>query len=202
MCDVFGRWISRNLTHIDGIDLQPLAHFFQARPGTQAELKRKRIGLSTIDVIPQVRRDHGQPAFAVARVDDQAERLVDPFGLLLGTEIVQYEQLGFENGLEHIKLRHLCRIPVGVTNQLQQLADFVEDGMGALSNDRLFHQRNREVRLADTCLAVEKKALVNDGKLLNHADGILVRHALRVRVDLEVTELAMGVAVRNARVLD
>jgi hypothetical protein len=58
------------------------------------------------------------------------------------------------------------------------------------------------MRLPDAGIAIEEKSLLDDGKLLDETNGFSMRGPLSVRVYLEVTELAMCVAARNASVLE
>ena len=58
------------------------------------------------------------------------------------------------------------------------------------------------MRLADAGITVEEKPLLDDWKLLNKTNGLLMRRTLSIPVNLEVTELAVGVAARNAGVLE
>ena len=192
--------IRANLARIYSIDGHPVTHFLESRARSQTEMVGKRTRLRALDV-PEIRRQHRQPALTVSRVDDEAHCLIHPLGFLLSAEVIENEQIGFEHRPQDVEFRHFRRTVVGVSNKFEQLTNLIKDGARALPHDRVLHQRHGKVGLADAGITVEQEAAVNHWKLLDESSGLAVSGTLRVRVYFEVTELAVRVAARDAGVL-
>src|SRR5262249_56408701 len=57
------------------------------------------------------------------------------------------------------------------------------------------------MRLPDAVVTVKQQSLIDNGKLIDEARGAAERVALTIGVRVEVRELAVHVAARNARML-
>ena len=109
-------------------------------------------------LILKIRRDDRGAIVVVARVQDQADRVPNPFCRLHRAQFVQHQNVRFKDGTKNVQLGGLNSGVVRILDFLQQFAIVIEQARDALVEDKFLSDPNRQVSLAGANLADDQQA--------------------------------------------
>jgi hypothetical protein len=107
-------------------------------------------------VVGVVGGDDGGAAVVVAGVEDVLDGVPDPVGGFGGTEFIEDEDFGVEDGGEDLTLGEIVAA-VGVLDLLEEIAVVVEEAFGAAVGDEGLEDADGEMGLADADVAGEEE---------------------------------------------
>jgi hypothetical protein len=104
-----------------------------------------------------VGRENRQPALIVAGIHDEVHRLLDPLGRLLGTEIVQDQEIARHHRTENFQFGRADGWVVGAADHPQQVACVVEKTPRPCLLHDLLQHGDSKVSLTHARLALEQQ---------------------------------------------
>src|ERR1051325_5743041 len=198
------------------VDLHDAAHLEYARAHAFPDAIAQRFfagsaeGAATLGVVARTRGrrvgkvggEDGRALVFVARVQDVAHGIPNPFRRLDRAQLVEHQHFSLKDGTQDLHLGGGDGSVVGVLYLLQQLAVVVEQAGNVLGADQLLDDADGKMRLADTDGPDQQHAGMFAGILadeaLRHHRRLRLRTLVRPGQDVEVGELAVLVALRNA----
>ena len=105
-------------------------------------------GYGSSGQIVKIGGNDGGAIVVVARIEDKADRVPDPFGWLDCSQFVECQHLGLEDRPQNFQFGGVHGIVVRVLDFLQQLAVIIKQAGNALADDQLLDHPDSEMRLA------------------------------------------------------
>ena len=123
-------------------------------------------------LVGKVGSDDGGSIVVIASVEDQADCVPHPLAWLYGAKFVEQQHLGLKHGPQHLKLRCLDRIVIGVLNLLEELAIVTKEARASTGNNEFLQQAYGEMSFAGSDSADQEYAgAIARVKLLQEARG-------------------------------